>query len=167
MVDDDILGHLKFGSDIIKSGNLAPKDIYSFLTGDSSWINHEWLGNVLFAIFFSHFGWGGVVCAKAVIILLIVAILAWNIMRYKARGVEKLLLLMFTVFLLGPAIRTARPHIFTCLCLCLLLTLLKQSRLKGRAFPLGNPGLRPRLLLSESPSIDLRGLAHYEDRMFD
>ncbi len=139
IVDDDIWGHLRFGQDILNSGNLAPKDSYSFLTGDSTWFNHEWLSDVSLAFFFHNFGWAGVVCAKAVIILAIVGVLAWSLVKKNATTFDKLLLLLGAVFLLGPSIRTARPHIITCLNVALLLTILKQRKLEGQSLPLWLP----------------------------
>src|SRR5262245_39968098 len=53
--DPDLWGHVRFGGDIIGSG-IPRTDHYSF-TSDISWINHEWLAEVL--MYASWVGGGG------------------------------------------------------------------------------------------------------------
>ena len=48
-VDPDLWGHVRFGTDILKSGRIATLDPYSF-TQDVPWTNHEWLSELVFAI---------------------------------------------------------------------------------------------------------------------
>ena len=48
-VDPDLWGHLRFGLDLLETHRLTSIDPYSF-TQDVSWINHEWLSELLLAI---------------------------------------------------------------------------------------------------------------------
>ena len=48
IADPDLWGHLRFGLDMLRSGTIAAQDCYSY-TSDRTWINHEWLAELVFA----------------------------------------------------------------------------------------------------------------------
>src|SRR5574341_2531731 len=54
--DPDLWGHVKFGHDIWRSGQIVQRDTYSYLTGDQPWINHEWLAELVVAAIFALWG---------------------------------------------------------------------------------------------------------------
>ncbi len=139
LVDVDLLGHLKFGLDILTSGHVASVDPYSFMTRGYAWLNHEWLSQAIFAFLFQHYGWASAVCFKAVIVTATIAILSWALINNRADAFTTSALILLAVFLLGPSIRTLRPHIFTLLALALLLFSLKQGKGKKQSFPLWFP----------------------------
>ena len=140
-VEVDVLGHLKFGFDILKSGVVTSVDPYSFMTRGAAWINHEWLSQVIFAFFFEHCGWTGDICLKALVVLATIALVSWALIRNKADAFTTSALILLAVFLLGPSIRTMRPHIFTLLALSALFVTLKQTKEKPRVYPLWFPAL--------------------------
>ena len=47
--DPDLWGHVRFGLNILEHGRLHTADPYSFTSG-RSWVNHEWLSEVAFAL---------------------------------------------------------------------------------------------------------------------
>lgn len=48
--DTDVFGHLTYGKLILENGGVPTYDIFSYTTGRSEWINHEWLSEVVFAV---------------------------------------------------------------------------------------------------------------------
>jgi hypothetical protein len=44
--DPDLWGNVRFGLDILRSGSVPHLDPYSFTT-DRTWVNHEWLAEVI------------------------------------------------------------------------------------------------------------------------
>lgn len=141
LVDVDLLGHLKFGLDILNSGHVTSVDPYSFMTKGSTWINHEWLTQVIFAFLFHHCGWASAVSLKAMIVAATIALLSWALIKNRADAFTTSALILLAVFLLGPSIRTMRPHIFTLLALAILLFSLKQTESKEGELPLWFPFL--------------------------
>lgn len=61
--DPDLWGHVRFGSDILRSGNIHQVDTYSFAS-DRPWVNHEWAAEVLSAWAFTTAGNAGLVTLK-------------------------------------------------------------------------------------------------------
>lgn len=61
-LDSDLWWHLAAGEHTLQSGAPLLNDIYSFTRAGSDWINHSWLGEVLFAGSYRLAGWTGV-CA--------------------------------------------------------------------------------------------------------
>ena len=41
VVDPDLWGHVRFGADLIRTGRIVRPDPYSYLSGGTSWFNHE------------------------------------------------------------------------------------------------------------------------------
>lgn len=48
--DTDVFGHLTYGKLILENGGVPTYDVFSYTTGRSEWINHEWLSEVVFAV---------------------------------------------------------------------------------------------------------------------
>lgn len=48
IADADLWGHLRFGLNILESGNIAQADPYSYLSTSQYWTKHEWLSEILF-----------------------------------------------------------------------------------------------------------------------
>jgi hypothetical protein len=53
--DPDLWGHVRFGVDILRDRAIASTDPYSF-TSDVSWVNHEWLAEVMMGFSYSTAG---------------------------------------------------------------------------------------------------------------
>src|SRR5947209_1691666 len=64
IADPDLWGHLRFGLDMLGSGMIVAQDCYSY-TSDRTWINHEWLAELVFAAVYQAGGPPGLVAVKA------------------------------------------------------------------------------------------------------
>src|SRR5262245_47049119 len=73
--DPDLWGHVRFGQDILASGELPRSDTYSF-TSNRPWINHEWLAETAMALAFQSGGASGLNLLRLVLIALTL-VLAW------------------------------------------------------------------------------------------
>src|SRR6478672_3752579 len=72
VADADLWGHVRFGQDILRMHALSAQDPYSYLTAGSSWINHEWLSEVVFAATYDAMGAPGLIALKTAIAVLLV-----------------------------------------------------------------------------------------------
>ena len=72
VADADLWGHVRFGQDILRTHALTAQDPYSYLTGGSTWINHEWLSEVLFAATYDAAGAPGLITLKTVVSVLLI-----------------------------------------------------------------------------------------------
>src|SRR5947209_5636345 len=97
IADPDLWGHLRFGLDMLRSGTIVAQDCYSY-TSDRTWINHEWLAELVFAAVYQAGGPPGLVALKAAIGLLILGI---GYRHLRQVGVDRLAgsLLLLTVAL--------------------------------------------------------------------
>ena len=90
VADPDLWGHLRFGLDIVQTGAIAQKDVYSYRTGTQPWINHEWLSEVIFAWLYDLAGPAGLVAFKVIasgsIVGLVLPAFAWLRSRSTSRG---------------------------------------------------------------------------------
>lgn len=67
MTDPDLWGHVRFGLDMLRDGSIARVDVYSF-TSDRSWVNHEWLAEIVMAGAYRLAGDVGLILLKLVAI---------------------------------------------------------------------------------------------------
>jgi hypothetical protein len=81
--DVDLWGHLKFGGDIVAAGTIPRTDPYSF-TSDRTWVNHEWLAEVIFDAVYRVSGSAGLIVSK---VLAIAAVLAMGLRVIVRAGV--------------------------------------------------------------------------------
>lgn len=82
IADPDLWGHLRFGLDILTTGDLTPLDQYSF-TSDKPWVNHEWLFEVMLGAVYQPFGSYGLLALKALLGTL-PTLLTWHALRRTA-----------------------------------------------------------------------------------
>lgn len=73
--DPDLWGHIKFGEDCWKAGEIIRYDPYSFTVYGGPWINHEWLTELIFYGTYHVLGDAGLLFGKLGIGLLIAAVL--------------------------------------------------------------------------------------------
>jgi len=78
--DPDLWGHIRFGQDILRDGNLHQVDTYSFAS-DRPWVNHEWGAEVLAALAFNIAGNAGLVVMKLLILAPILLLLDTELRR--------------------------------------------------------------------------------------
>ena len=65
--DTDLWGHIRFGEEIWKSGFIPQIDSFSFTANGETWINHEWLTEVLLYLIYESLGSGGLLVFKMVL----------------------------------------------------------------------------------------------------
>ena len=111
-VDPDLWGHLFFGREIIRSGQLPLHNLYSYTAPNHPWINHEWLAEVVFYGFFSSLGSPGLILLKVVIGLIIVRILDLIIKNVVPSPFVRVLTLVWAMAILSPGFNI-RPQLFT------------------------------------------------------
>jgi len=115
LADADLWGHLQFGMDILDSGTITEVDPYSYISVGQRWINHEWLAEVLFALFWRAGGSTGLIILKTLIGLLTFGSIYFYLIKLKLSPIRAGSLLILASIAVIPAIATVRPHISTLL----------------------------------------------------
>ncbi len=129
--DPDLWGHIKFGGDHLRAGELAERDPYSFTAYGSQWINHEWLAELIFYAIYRFLGDTGLLFGKLTIGLCLV----WILLRICNMRRQYPLTLAFGMIL---AIYTAkkgfmvRPQLFSFLFFSLFLYILHLYFIKKK-----------------------------------
>jgi len=126
--DPDLWGHLRFGQDILRTGSIAEHDPYSYLSHGQSWINHEWLAEVLFALAYEAGGSPGLILLKTSICFGALG-LVWR--HVASKGLPFVEAGMFTLFVVGvamPWMAPVRPQIFSYLLFSVVLVVLDRVR---------------------------------------
>jgi hypothetical protein len=134
LVDPDLGGHLAYGLDHYRTGQIADHDPYSYTAPGAPWINHEWAFEWLTAFVFTHFGsiglsliqvvwWGG---AGGIVLLLV---------RRSSKDLlpAGLVYMLFSALIAGSM--GIRPQLSTFLLFPVLLLLLETAR-TGRTWAL-------------------------------
>ena len=68
VTDPDVWWHLRTGELILHSHQIPHADPYSFTKYGQSWVDHEWLSQLLLYVTYSLAGWGGLIIEFAAII---------------------------------------------------------------------------------------------------
>lgn len=136
IVDPDLWGHVLFGLDLIRTGRIVRPDTYSYLSGSSPWINHEWLAEALFGLAYRAGGASGLVLLKLAVGLTALGLVLAHLLRRGLGTLHAVLLLLLGFALATVGTNTVRPQIFTFLGLVLLLLALDAAD-HGRARWLG------------------------------
>jgi hypothetical protein len=126
--DPDLWGHVRFGTDILRNGNIHQVDTYSFAS-DRPWVNHEWGAEVLSAWAFSVAGNAGLVSLKlliigSVLLLLNVALRKEGVTSGFARDVTAGVAIIITL----SQAHHVRPQLFSLLLFSVLLSCLLAVR---------------------------------------
>jgi hypothetical protein len=127
VADPDLWGHVKFGRDIWLSGQVSREDSYSYLTGDQSWINHEWLAETIFYLVFAVGGTPGLIALKTVISVFILVRLFSHLRRQGLTPPQAGISLMLAVLIFLPYLVLIRPQAFTFLFFLLLLLIVYKT----------------------------------------
>jgi len=124
IADTDLWGHVRFGQDILRIGAVPLQDTYSYLTGSSKWINHEWLAEVIFALFYNAGGAPALVALKSFFVI-VISLLLWRTLLKGGFGlVSAAAFMIFIQVLLASAFPPLRPNLFSCLFITLELLIL-------------------------------------------
>ena len=126
MADPDYWGHIKFGQTIYETKSIPKTDNFSYTANGLKWINHEWLSEVIFWIFYKNFSDYGMIFLRLVVGLFFCFFLHKIVKSKNIPGsVIAYLLVLFTVM----PFWHFRPQIFTFLFFAILIYLLKIKKL--------------------------------------
>jgi hypothetical protein len=126
VADPDLWGHIRFGEDVLRTGRIIQADVYSYLTGDQPWINHEWLTEVIFYLVFTVAGAGGLVGFKTAISLLVVGLLYRDLRKHGLGTLRSGIIGALAALLLLPYLGTLRPQAFTFFLFLILLIVIRE-----------------------------------------
>ena len=127
LVDADLPGHLAYGMEHLRSGQLQHTDPYSYTVPGAPWINHEWAFELLIALVYTGAGTWGLVLLQTVAWTLTGALVLRLALRQSVDPRATVVLLVFYLLLSYPSVST-RPQLVTFLAFALLLTILEKSR---------------------------------------
>lgn len=127
VVDPDLWGHVLFGRDLIRTGRIVRSDAYSYLTGTTPWINHEWLTEALFHAAYRTAGGTGLVLLKMAVGLTAMGLILAHLLRRGGSTLHAALVLCLAFTLVSVGSTTVRPQIFTYLGLVLLVLALDAA----------------------------------------
>lgn len=129
--DPDIPLHIAVGRWIIAHGAVPHHGIFSLTMPDAPWVAHEWLGEVVLAGLFDHFGWTGLVVATALCAAATLALLLRALLR-TLTPVHAAIAALLGWALAIPHVG-ARPHIFAWPILVAWVAALVAARCADRA----------------------------------
>jgi hypothetical protein len=77
--DTDLWGHVRFGQIMLATHHLIRKEIFSYSASGLPWTNHEWLSEVVMAVFYNTMGVPGLklmkfLCAGATVLMLAIGL---------------------------------------------------------------------------------------------
>jgi hypothetical protein len=134
--DPDLWGHVRFGLDTLRDHSLTAKDPYSF-TSDRSWVNHEWLAEVVMAGSYRLDGARGLVALKLLIVSLTVGLVVAALRHRTWDPISHDLLVGTAIFGIFGRVHPVRPQLFSVLfCAGLLLLLSEADRGRRRLLAL-------------------------------
>ena len=130
IADSDFWLHVKSGEVILKQHTFLQQDPFSFTRPGATWVNHEWLSQVILYWFFSHWQYDGLVFFKIAVYLSAFLFLYF----YLARTCHYLFasVLVMTAFVTGLHRLMPRPDILSFLLFVVYIFILGQH--KGRFF---------------------------------
>ena len=110
--DPDLWGHVRFGQAMLAAHRVVRQDIYSYSALGQPWHDHEWLSEVLMALFYNVLGVVGLKLWKAACATATILFAASGLAETGASIVVQLALLGIAASALMPQIQF-RPQIFT------------------------------------------------------
>jgi hypothetical protein len=132
VADTDLWMHVRFGQIVLHTGHLIRSDIFSYSAPGAPWFNHEWLADVVMALFY---GAGGVVGLKLMKFLCAAATMALLAIGTAETGADypaQLAALMLAALGLRLQIQF-RPQLFDYIFLSALLAMLARESRGRRA----------------------------------
>ncbi len=134
--DTDLWGHVRFGQIMLRTGHLIRRDIFSYSAPGAPWTNHEWLADVLMALFYNTFGVAGLKLIKFASAAATVVLLCAAVAETGAAMELQFVVLLVTALAIAGQVQF-RPQLADQVFLAALLLLLARE---GR-------GRRPRMWL--------------------
>jgi hypothetical protein len=130
--DTDLWGHVRFGQIMLRTGHLIRNDMFSYTAAGRLWINHEWLAEVVMALFYNAMGVFGLKLMKFLCACAIVLLLAAGVAETGAAPAVQFATLVAAACGLEIQIQF-RPQLFDYIFLSALLALFARARSRGRA----------------------------------
>jgi hypothetical protein len=130
--DPDLWVHVRFGQIVLHTGHLLRRDIFSYSAPGAPWFNHEWLADVVMALFYEA---GGVVGLKLMKFLCAAAIMGLLAMGTAETGADypaQFAALLLAALGLRLQIQF-RPQLFDYIFLSALLAMLARESRGRRA----------------------------------
>jgi hypothetical protein len=130
--DGDLPRHITVGNYILDHSAILQNDIFSHTRYGAPLVLHEWLSEVLYALAYRAADLNGVAWLTAFLLALIYLVLAVSL---RALGVSApvAFLAALAAYFTGIIHHLPRPHLFSLLCLTLLLAACELYRKKNRA----------------------------------
>ena len=121
--DPDLWGHVRFGGDILRDGEIARRDPYSFAS-DLQWVNHEWLAEVTMYSSYALAGGVGLVGLKVILVFGAIGVIYLTIRQYPIPPIARDALLGLAVAGANARLSAVRPQLFSLILFAGLLALL-------------------------------------------
>jgi hypothetical protein len=125
--DPDLWGHIKVGQDFLRCGTVSLVDSYSYMSGKTPLVDHEWLIEIACALIYNKFGVSGLCLLRMMFDLSLVAGLFLVLRQVKISALHAGLLVLALAFVLRPFTGTLRPQDCTYLCFFLTLYCIKRA----------------------------------------
>lgn len=129
--DPDLWGHLQFGRDMLASKTTHAIDLYSF-TADRTWINHEWLSELLMGIGYAGLGALGLNLLKLAVVAVVGGIALVVARQEHASPMAREVYVALIVVATYTRTQVIRPQMFSVAICCAMLYLLRETG-RGRA----------------------------------
>ena len=130
--DVDLWWHLRLGDDIWARGGLPWRDIYSYLSKDGPYTNHEWLAELTMSRVFAWGGDTGLVLLKLLLTFGIAGLLVRHLRSSGATLLASVLIAVTSILLFLPGFGTVRPQQFSYLLFTITLLLLSGTTERPR-----------------------------------
>src|SRR5438067_3299037 len=127
--DPDLWWHLKTGALIVRNHAIPAVDPYSYTAAGKHWIVQEWLSEVTLRGIQNAFGLYGILFYRALVVLIVYALVARLLVRRMGSGMGTWALLALTAFAGAPN-WTERPNLLSFVLFVVTLELLDRG---GRA----------------------------------
>jgi len=124
LVDPDLWGHVRYGQDLLSTGQLPKTATHTFTAADNPWINHENLAELSFATGYRYLGTGGLLIAKSLAGLGILLAMVWVARRQGVHPFAAWIAMLLVAANLHPFF-LLRPQLFS-FALCTLVMLLLE-----------------------------------------
>jgi len=122
VADPDLWGHVEFGREVLRTGDLPQRTTWSF-TSHGRWVNHENLAEITLAWVYDHAGVPGLLALKLLLTATIFGLMIWRARRRQVGW----LAIGIVLLLVGRTMQFHwhfRPHVFGYVFFAMLVALL-------------------------------------------
>lgn len=126
VADADLWGHIRYGLDILDARGVPRTDRYSFWTEGVTWIDPEWLSDLILAATYRHVGMAGLVTLKVMLMAVVLVLMARALRKSGVSVWLASVLMCGAIVALRDDFRYIGPTLFGLACLAILLSLLRE-----------------------------------------